>query len=587
MIPPSFNAAAIIKHCDHPVGVKYGVPKIKIPIRTLIKDDLYIPISMNYHAMGIKVEEEATWTGLGWNLEAGGSITRIVRGENDLARIDEPNSKALGYPFEHIKPCFDDCEENENAAFHAKVCAGEIDSDPDIFFFNILGMKGKFLMTPDHDSTTDVLAIELLHPRKMTAEFDLNDNTWKISDQLGYQYHFKYREVTRSLSTYIDQRLDSTQVEIDFYSQKATTSWYMSKIISPKGVEATFKYDINIDGESAYLSNSAYQKMNINDEEVWDVHYTSYCFPEHVENVQITSEYLHADVYLKSIQLGEYVAHFTKSEQVGIRTHKDAYGAGTNRYITETAEGHRRQQLDQLEIIQGGNPIVTARFVYSQFKSNANTSNPLLTHRLKLDSLILTTAGETRDMGFDYIEKHGLPSKESHARDLWGYNNGEDAIFNITPSDYFNYSQPEKMLQEEGKTKHYSLDHIVEGTISKIDFGGGKYRTYLFDHQEFFNIDEEITSHFTQNMQESNFQSHIKPFIFGGLRIKEIVESYPKEKIYKDYIYKVNRQETGNLIITHYSHAHDGYGHKTSGNHCVKYPTVKIKTGKLFNGHKF
>ena len=34
--------------------------KIKIPIKTIVNNDLYIPISLNYHAIGIKVEEEAT-----------------------------------------------------------------------------------------------------------------------------------------------------------------------------------------------------------------------------------------------------------------------------------------------------------------------------------------------------------------------------------------------------------------------------------------------------------------------------------------------------------------------------------------------
>ncbi|MBU2913234.1 MULTISPECIES: hypothetical protein [Reichenbachiella] len=587
VIPPSFNAAAIIKYCDHPVGIKYGVPKIKIPIQTLIKDDLFVPISLNYHTIGIKVEEEATWAGLGWHLEAGGTITRLIRGENDLALADKAsNSKALGYPFEHIKPCFDDCQENENDDFHEKVCAGEIDSDPDIFFFNILGMKGKFLLTPDHDSTTQILKIELVRPRQMTAEFYMADNYWKISDQMGYQYIFKQKEITKSISTYLDYKFETESTDFDFNSQTATTSWHMSKIISPSGVEATFKYDVNIDGVSKYLSNSAYHKMNINDEELWDVHYSSYCFPDSIENVRVTSEYLHSDVYLESITLGDYVAHFSKSEQDGIRS-SSTTGAGTNHFIQAVAPNYRRQQLDKLEILQGGNSITSADFKFSKFKSYEVVDNPILNHRLKLDSMLLTKHGETKHMGFEYVEKYGLPSKESHARDLWGYYNGEDKVTNITPSDYFNYSQPEKLLQEEGKTKHYSIDHIKEGVIAKIDFGGGKDRTYQFDHQEFFDIDLEITDHFTNNMKESNFNSHIKPFIFGGLRVSEIVESYPKEKIYKDFFYTINRQESGKLIITHYSHEHHGYGHTTSGNHGVKYPKVRIKTGKLFNGHKF
>lgn len=588
VIPPSFNASAIIKYCDHPVGVKYGVPKIKIPFKTLVNEDLFVPISFNYHAMGIKVEEEATWTGLGWHLESGGVITRIIRGENDLGLVDQKDkNKAFGYPFEHIKPCIDDCSENENADFHQKVCNGEIDSDPDIFFFNILGMKGKFLLTPDHDKEKKTLEVKLVAPRQMTAIFNMEGNYWEISDINGYTYTFRAREVTRSINSLYDHKKNETSTKFDFYTLVATTSWYMSKITSPSGKEAFFKYDTSVDNVSKYLSNGTFQKMNINDEEVWNVHYSSYCYPDEIESVLITSENVHSDIYLTSIQSGDIEIRFSKSEQSGLYTDESFFGSGMSGYIKETPKGFRRQQLDKIEFLKAGEVIASTELKYSKFKYVKPEKNPILNHRLKLDSLIITKGDKTQRMGFGYIENLGLPSKESHARDLWGYYNGEETMHNITPSDFFNYSQPEKMLQEEGKAQHYSLEHIKEGTLNKIDFDNGKTRTYAYDHQEFFNIDSEISSHFEAGMQESNFKSHIKPFIFGGLRVSEIIESYPKEKIYKDFIYKQQGKEMGELKITHYSHSHDGYGHKTSGNHCIKYGKVKIKSGKLFNGHKF
>ncbi|MGL1889624.1 MAG: hypothetical protein OCD76_24125 [Reichenbachiella sp.] len=589
VIPPSFNAAAIIKYIDHPVGVKYGVPKIKLPIKTLVNNDLFVPISLNYHTLGVKVEEEATWTGLGWHLEAGGVITRIIRGENDFGLVDDPmgSNKALGYPFEHIKPCLDDCAENENDAFHSQVCAGEIDSDPDIFFFNIMGMKGKFLLTPDHDKEKKSITINIIRPRKMTATFDLTDNFWTIEDAAGYTYVFKNRELTRSINSLYDHKKGDLHTKFDFHTSLATTSWYISKIISPSGKEAKFKYDVDIDGVSKYLSNGTFQKMNINDEEVWDVHYSSYCYPDNIEAVIINSENLHSDVYLKSITSGDQEVRFTKSQQKGLESDTPFYGSGTTEYIKNTPSGFRRQQLDKIEFLVADSVIASAEFQYSRHKTKKPDNNLILNHRLKLDSMLITKRGKVSRMGFGYMETTGLPSKESHARDLWGFYNGEETTHNITPSDYFNYSQPEKMLQEEGKTLHYSLEHIKEGVLDKIDYGNGKVRTYDYDHQEFHEISTEISSHFEAGMTDSNFKGHMKPYIFGGLRVKEIIESYPKEKIYKDYFYKINGKEMGKLQITHYSHDHDGFGHKTSGNHCIKYSKVRIKTGKLFNGHKF
>jgi len=326
-IPPSFDAAAIIKYCDHPTGINYGIPKIQFPLRTLINKDLFIPIKLNYHPLGIRVEEEATWTGLGWYMQAGGMITRIIRGENDFSISDFPeNNISKGYPFEHIKPCFDDCKENENDDFHRAVCNGEIDSDPDIFFFDILGMKGKFLLTPDHSPTTESIDIDIVSPRKMSIKYFLKSNTWEVTDQRGYKYEFKTPSKTYNLSNYFDYKFQSHKIHFDFQSITATSTWYLDKVTSPKGATAIFEY-----ADYDYVSDGAFQKMNINDKDIWDVHYSSYCFPENIENVQITGQSQYSDVYLKSIQLGEYKVSFAISEQKNLRPLTDSLGKTTAR----------------------------------------------------------------------------------------------------------------------------------------------------------------------------------------------------------------------------------------------------------------
>ena len=55
-----------------------GVLNISLPIENHI-----IPISLNYTTSGIRVNQRAGIVGLGWNLSAGGEITRQVRGLPD------------------------------------------------------------------------------------------------------------------------------------------------------------------------------------------------------------------------------------------------------------------------------------------------------------------------------------------------------------------------------------------------------------------------------------------------------------------------------------------------------------------------
>ncbi|MEE4256142.1 MAG: hypothetical protein V2I47_03810 [Bacteroidales bacterium] len=56
-----------------------GTAHISLPLGTYETGGYALPISLDYTASGIKVAQTASWVGLGWNLNAGGCITREVR----------------------------------------------------------------------------------------------------------------------------------------------------------------------------------------------------------------------------------------------------------------------------------------------------------------------------------------------------------------------------------------------------------------------------------------------------------------------------------------------------------------------------
>src|SRR4051812_5554430 len=92
LIPPSPNAASLLKYAQIPVSKYTGVPDISIPLYTVKSGSLSLPISVSYHASGIKTSEEASWVGLGWALNCGGVIGRSIRDGDDFG------GNYAGYP---------------------------------------------------------------------------------------------------------------------------------------------------------------------------------------------------------------------------------------------------------------------------------------------------------------------------------------------------------------------------------------------------------------------------------------------------------------------------------------------------------
>jgi len=93
LTPPSPEAASLGKYGETPISLYTGIPQISIPIYELKRRSISVPISISYHASGVKVGEIASSVGLQWALNAGGIITRSVAGLPD----DIPTNGFLDY----------------------------------------------------------------------------------------------------------------------------------------------------------------------------------------------------------------------------------------------------------------------------------------------------------------------------------------------------------------------------------------------------------------------------------------------------------------------------------------------------------
>jgi hypothetical protein len=97
------NSASLSKFFDNPVSMSTGVANIQIPIYTIESGNIKVPIVLQYHGGGIRVNEIASWVGMGWSLSTGANITKRVNGLDDLYATAQ-SSPTEGLTSNYINP---------------------------------------------------------------------------------------------------------------------------------------------------------------------------------------------------------------------------------------------------------------------------------------------------------------------------------------------------------------------------------------------------------------------------------------------------------------------------------------------------
>lgn len=222
--PPSPEASALGKYGDWPVSLYTGVPDISIPIYNISVGGYSLPIQLNYHAGGVKIDEVSSWVGSNWTLNAGGMISRTVVGLPD----EKPGAGFLyrNQGNEFIKSSYD-LANSDDYTFMRKVSDQLIDVEPDLFYFNFAGLSGKFFF----DKTGQFRCIPANNLRLLKSPFlDTHNSTldqhWEIADQSGNVYYFgSYQDGGNGFES------STIYTNSPSASQIKPTGWYLTKIV--------------------------------------------------------------------------------------------------------------------------------------------------------------------------------------------------------------------------------------------------------------------------------------------------------------------------------------------------------------------
>jgi YD repeat-containing protein len=221
VLPPSPTAGAFAAYNSIPVNHHTGIPNINVPITSVSQGRINVPVSLSYHS-NIKIDQIASWVGLGWSLNAGGVITRTVRGSKDEGiggYLDVSNK--VPYPL----------DVSSNYSEMKSFAEGYYDGQPDQFNFNMPGYGGKFVF---QDETTPIMVPMQEISVKYTT-FEKNITTITLTSPEGIQFIFGENGAIETSKT--ENRTSNTQASectnSPVFANPVTTAWYLTKILDP------------------------------------------------------------------------------------------------------------------------------------------------------------------------------------------------------------------------------------------------------------------------------------------------------------------------------------------------------------------
>lgn len=244
------NSAAADKMSSSPVNIYTGVPGISVPLYSYSdQNGLSFNISADYYAGGTRVAEGPSTIGVGWYMSCGGAITRTVKGAPDDI---SPN----GFMYSANIP--NDPRANSNKYYY-----DSLDSEQDIFQFNLGGRSGKFYITKSQQ-------VVLVQASKMKIVFSHETGTIKkissftITTEDGVKYIFQDKE-SSIISSAQDTLFRSAYAGVTYYS-----AWNLSQIIAPFNTD-TIKLNyipvcINTSfnfPQSVFVKNSDHSSSNL------------------------------------------------------------------------------------------------------------------------------------------------------------------------------------------------------------------------------------------------------------------------------------------------------------------------------------
>uniref|UniRef100_UPI00374CD7C8 hypothetical protein n=1 Tax=Ferruginibacter sp. TaxID=1940288 RepID=UPI00374CD7C8 len=468
------TAASLGKYADIPVNYHTGIPQVSIPIYTVKEGPLSLPISISYHASGIKVLEVASWVGAGWSLNAGGVITRTVQGAPDERQTSNTYNQTHGHisdsgynkylwgpafptPVQLTMPTWAPIYERQE---WEKFAEGKKDGEPDLFFFNFAGFSGKFYF---HDDGSVVMVPEqdVKIEYSYTPGLGKSIESFTITTLDGTKYYFGKTNSTTDV--------DPVEITNPFNGDgglsvgTAVSSWFLNKITS---VDDFFSISLSYAAE-----NYSY--------------YTISTFPVLYNPTQSsTIGYKAVKNIVQGVRLSQIVFSNGKVDFTPSTAARFDLNGNTANFVDDA--NTEAKALSAIQVADNsGTDCRKFVFLYDYFTDNSSALPPYLLinsttdkKRLKLISLQQQACDGSIIIPphqFDYFTEL-VPRRLCFAQDHWGFINGATGNATLIPTydaSVFNTIT--------GADRDAAWPAMRGGSLSRITYPTGGYSEFEFE----------------------------------------------------------------------------------------------------------
>jgi YD repeat-containing protein len=454
VIPLAPEAAEFAKYGNTPVSESTGIPSISIPIYEINTGKIKVPISLSYHASGIQVNQKATFVGLGWSLNAGGVISRGVRGL--------PDEVTSGW-FNNTNT-LSTIENTQDVSLLRQYVENASDANPDFFSYNMPGLSGRFFYSQATSKFQTIPNEPIRIDRVSVNGGQSVDNTYQITGVDGAHYYFQ------------DKQSYFNDGEGPLQTNSYTQSWYLSKIISADTKDTVqFNYitATTLGGSSEESSTTeTHNYMTGADNN----------FYEDQGSSTSTSYFYHGYMVLSEIIFKQGKVSFYSATP-----RKDYLGC----------------MLDSMVVFNKG--INNSYLRVQKYQLNHDyftTSQPVsdqFDYRLRLLSLskVPVNLNEQPEIHQFMYNELPLPSINSTSVDYWGFYNGvsfNSLLPNITPDAPELYLLKSNDHRVGGGNRNASDATIRGGILQKIIYPTGGSTEFNYECNQFISDSEQITS---------------------------------------------------------------------------------------------